>query len=438
MKRLLQHGVSFTRAFTPTCMCSPSRATFLTSQYPSIHGVTSTGSPQPNHSLPVDIPNLATVLKKAGYTTIEWQGKWHLGNTPQHYGFTGWNPPDAGNYLVINNTLGGGTPNNDGRFLTNVLKFLQQHQHDEEPWCLVVSFVNPHDAYVSQYNIQEAGYSKRDLSRIQVPLPTNCRENLNHKPRAHQRMTWKNVTHENTMQQYVNFYAYLHTVVDAQILEILNKLDDCHLANDTVIFRFADHGEQALSHGLIEKFYNVYEESIHVPLMVSNPRVYPQSQKNDSLVSLLDLLPTVADLVGVREEFEERLYGKSLVPFLNDSTSTNVSREDQVIHFTYDDISCKGAPSKIRCIRTQEYKYAVYFNDRGSDSDWELYHLLMDPDENTNVAGQAEYASIQFLLDETLQTLMRDYNTQPSFDWPPKKTKNSRGGPPPPQISRDC
>jgi hypothetical protein len=43
---------------------------------------------------------------------MEWQGKWHLGKTPLEYGFTGWSPPDAGNYLQINDTLGGGTPDN--------------------------------------------------------------------------------------------------------------------------------------------------------------------------------------------------------------------------------------------------------------------------------------------------------------------------------------
>jgi arylsulfatase A-like enzyme len=193
--------------------------------------------------------------------------------------------------------------------------------------------------------------------------------------------------------------------------------------------RFADHGEQALSHGLVEKFYNAYEESIHIPLIISNPKVYKAPVTNDSLVTLLDLVPTVADLLGLQDEFQDNFYGKSLVPILNDPT-TAASDEKEVVHFTYNDIACRGAPSIIRCIRTREYKYAVYFTADGSDADWELYNLMMDSDENINLAGQTEYASIQFVLDETLQTLMRDYKTQPAFDWPPKQTNDSRGGSP--------
>lgn len=441
MTRLKQNGLSFTHAFTPTCMCSPSRATFLTSQYPSLHGVTSTGSPQPKHVLPEDIPTLATVLKKAGYTTIEWQGKCHLGKTPEHYGFTGWSPPDAGNYLVLNDTLGGGTPNNDGRFLGHVLDFLQQQQDQDEPWCLVVSFVNPHDVYVSQYNVSDAGYSKGDLSEIQVPLPSNCNENLKTKPRAQEGMSWNRVHHENSMQDYCNFYAHLHTVVDARIQPILETLDECNLTIGTVIFRLADHGEQALSHGLVEKFFNAYEESIRIPLIVSNPQVYEKAETNgDALVSLLDLVPTIADLLGVSQEFDECFYGKSLVPLLDNTGDTETAAtdgiskdEDNVVHFTYDDIACPKAPSIIRCVRTPEYKYAVYYSKNGRDADWELYNLVQDPEENVNLAGREEYASIQFVLDETLQCAMRDYKTRPTtFEWPPKQTSKSRGGPTPP------
>lgn len=452
MTRLKENGVSFTHAYTPTCMCSPSRATFLTSTFPSIHGVTSTGSPQPQHSLPTSFSNLATVLRKGGYSTVEWQGKWHLGNsdttTPLDYGFTGWNPPDAGNYLTINNTLGGGTPNNDGRFLSNVLEFLQrQSKNDkEEPWCLVVSFVNPHDVYVAQYSVEQAGYSVNDLHSIEISLPSNCNEDLTkqNKPRAQEGMHWKKnhavvvIHEENTsMQEYCNFYAHLHKLVDSQILEILNTLDGLEQTENTVVIRFADHGEQALSHGLVQKFFNVYEESIHIPFVISNPKVYSSpSSQDDSIVSLLDLVPTIADLLGVSTEFQDCFHGKSLVSLLDhagDDTSTDT--DESILHFTYDDIPCPNAPSIIRCIRTHEYKYAVYFVKDGSDADWELYNLTKDPNENENLAGRDEYASIQFVLEETLQCCMRNYKTMPTtFTWPPVQTDKSRGGPPPPQC----
>jgi arylsulfatase A-like enzyme len=435
LKQLQQTGITFQHAFTNACMCSPSRATFVTSQYPSLTGVTTTGSPQPKFSLPIDSVTLAHVVKQAGYGKIEWQGKWHLGNTPQDYGFTGWDPPDAGNYLTLNDTLGGGIPANDARFLDNILNFIErqstQQQQEEEPWCLVASFVNPHDVYVAQHHhhMEEAGYNKEDLNRIQVPLPHNCREDLseNAKPRAHARMTWHSEYNDTSMQEYVNFYAHLHTLVDAQILQVLEKLHSTRQRDTTVIFRFADHGEQALSHGLVEKFYNVYEESIHIPLIVSNPKLQASGQETNSLASLLDILPTVADLLGVSNAFETCFYGTSLVEVLeNPRTCPN-----EVVHFTYDDIPSRNAPSKIRCIRTLGYKYAVYFTPDGKDADWELYDLKVDPEENHNVAGQSRYDEIQLELDTKLQNVMQEMKTLPGeFAWPPKATPKSRGGPP--------
>lgn len=66
MERLMKNGLTFKKAFTNACMCSPSRATFLTSQFPSQTGVVMTSSPEPIIHLPKDLANLATVLRKAG------------------------------------------------------------------------------------------------------------------------------------------------------------------------------------------------------------------------------------------------------------------------------------------------------------------------------------------------------------------------------------
>ncbi|HEY6186463.1 MAG TPA: sulfatase-like hydrolase/transferase [Pyrinomonadaceae bacterium] len=425
MQQLMGKGLTFNRAFTAACMCSPSRSAFLTSNYPAVTGVTSTGSPEPPTSLPQPnvLANLATVLTKAGYSTCAWRGKWHLGGSPDDYGFSGWDSPDAGNWLLINDTLGGGTPDNDQRFLGDILKFLENSP--ESPFCLIASFVNPHDVYVGQFGPGNSGYSTDDFSKVVVPLPKNANEDLSTKPRAQAGQSWKNVPHSNSKQDYVNFYAYLQTIVDAQIAQILSAL--CPVLDNTLVVRFADHGEMGLSHGLVEKFYNAYEESINVPLIFSNPVVWPTAQSSDSLVSLIDLVPTLASLLGVSDDFNG-FRGQNLTPILLDS---GASVQDAV-HFTYDDIGTTLGPSIIRSIRTAEYAYSVYFLDvdDGSDADWELYDLGCDPLENNNVAGTQAYGTIQQKLDSQLQQLMKANGTLPSFTWPPQQTADSRGGPP--------
>ena len=436
MCRLLSLGLEFTNYFTNACMCSPSRATLLTSQFPVQTGVTSTSSPQPRFALPTDIPNLATIFKKKGYHA-EWHGKWHLGGTPSDYGFHGWQPPDAGNYLSLNDTLGGGDPDNDSRFLNEICTFLQRHtsQNDShEPFLLVASFVNPHDVYVAQHE-PAMGYRKEDFHRVTVPLPSNWSENpdTNQKPRAQAEMSIPYVPFSNEPQEYVNFYAYLHTVVDAQIGKVLDELDRLGLTETTLILRTSDHGEQGLSHSLVEKFYNVYEESIHIPFIVSNPVAFPKPIQTPSLASHIDVVPTLYRLLSPDSTSSDayEFIGKDLSPILDGATADPCTSVQDSIHFTYDDIPCRHCPSIVRCIRTTAYKYAVYFTADGKDADWELYDLRQDPLEDSNLAGMPSATVIQKELDDELVKIMRTAKTLPvDFAWPPLATNYSRGVPP--------
>src|ERR1044072_4453466 len=82
MRRLRKHGLSFERAFTNACMCSPARSTLMSGYFPAQHGVKYTieedmpASEYPQVELPVDLKNLATVMKAAGYNVV-YKGKWH-------------------------------------------------------------------------------------------------------------------------------------------------------------------------------------------------------------------------------------------------------------------------------------------------------------------------------------------------------------------------
>ena len=102
---------------------------------------------------------------------------------------------------------------------------------------------------------------------------------------------------------YVNFYAYLHRLVDAKIGRLVDALGDADdpgsLRSRTVVVRCADHGEMGLSHGgLRQKMFNVYEETINVPLVFSNPRLFPREARTEALGSLVDVLPTMLTLGG--------------------------------------------------------------------------------------------------------------------------------------------
>jgi len=173
-----------------------------------------------------------------------------------------------------------------------------------------------------------------------------------------------------------------------------------------------------MSHGLVEKFFNAYEESIRIPLVFSNPIACTEAQTTQSLASSIDLTPTLASLLGVSQEFTN-FDGQDLSQTLTDP----MLPVQEFVHFTYDDNAGRG-PSIVRTIRTADWKYSVYFNEKGTDADWELYDLINDPDENNNLAGSSNplIASKQTDMDDKLQKVMKKLGTMPNFHWPPLAT----------------
>ncbi|MEH6417506.1 sulfatase-like hydrolase/transferase [Pseudomonas sp. CGJS7] len=438
MQQLAGNGLNFANAFTGACMCSPSRATFLTSQYPYVTGCTQTGgNPLP---LPAKFPNLASVLSAAGYGCY-WIGKWHLlgGEEPGSsssdlapWGFSTWDPNDAG--ITLGTTyLGGGTidgapgsPNqNDQRYLSDALAFLADPP--ASPYCLVVSLVNPHDVHLGYLNQASNYYEATTYTATGAPIPANANENLSSKPRAQSSYTFARMSHGNgaSEQDFVDFYAYLVEYVDSQIKQILDAIGAEQL-DQTLIVRFADHGELGLSHGLVEKFVNAYDEAIHVPLLFSNPQVWPQGATTQAMASSVDLLPTLASLLGVSAQFPD-LAGADLSGVL-DGGSNGVQ---DYVHYTYDDMFQSG-PSVIRAIRSSQWLYAVYVPATGSQNlggDWEMYDLSADPQQDTNLAGNPDYAEQQAMLEAELAVQMKEKNTTPP-GWPPQYIAGqSRGGP---------
>ena len=187
--RLQQTGLTFENAFCNACMCSPSRATLLSGHFPAQHGVKYTleenmpDDQYPQVSLPIDLPNIATVMSAAGYH-VPYKGKWHVSKpagsefSPQDlvtYGFERWNPPDAGANQDLDQ-MGGGDADNDGRFMDDdgsasagqegVLEFLNSEAAQQQPFFLIVSLVNPHDVLTYPNTYVEGGYTDtRSLER---------------------------------------------------------------------------------------------------------------------------------------------------------------------------------------------------------------------------------------------------------------------------------
>ena len=418
--RLQQHGLTFDNACTNACMCSPARSTFLSGYFPAQHGVKYTleqnmPSPQyPQVELDTSFKNFASVTEAAGYTPV-YKGKFHCtkpvnGSTWEpsdvnKYGFTRWDPPDAGANQAIPEE-GGGYTNNDGRFINSngtpqagtegVLDYLSTAATHDQPFFMVVSLVNPHDVLFYPNNFTAGGY---DTSWLQgeVGLPATVNEDLSTKPRVQEQFLRLSqllgrLTTPQMKRNYLNFYGNVMKASDAYLVKILDTLTREGLLDKTLVIATSDHGEMGMSHGgMRQKNFNFYDETLRVPLVYSNPRLFKRPRTNHSLVSHVDFLPTLASLVGAPRsaraswqgiDYSAQILGRSSKP-----------PQDYTV-FTYDDYQSGQAqgpypkpPNHITSIRERRYKLARYYDVNGNVPDqWEMYDLRHDPLERVNLA----------------------------------------------------
>ena len=459
LTRLKQNGLTFEHAFTDACMCSPARSTLMSGYFPAQHGVKYTlelnMSPprNPQVELPLDLPNIATVMSAAGYHVV-YKGKWHC-NKPAdpngiwvpsdvgQYGFTRWDPQDAG--ANQDPTEGGSAPNvplpstagnNDGRFMYDdgdyrdgkegVLAYLNSVAVDQQPFFLIVSLVNPHDVlfYPNTYLQFPPGYDDSWLAG-DIEIPATVCENLDTKPSVQEQFLRLSqalglLDSPEKKRNYLNFYGNLMKSSDKYLVQVLETLDDLGLTNDTLIIRTADHGEMGLAHGgLRQKNFVFYEEAIRVPLVYSNPQLYRTPRTSNALVSHVDFLPTIASLFGAPNSARAAWQGVDYSRLVLDPSAPPV--QDYIV-FTYDDYQSgqkrppyPRPPNHIVSIREERFKLAEYYAVHHiAPSQWEMYDLVEDPLEVHNIANgprtprqQREYERLQAKLAEVKATRLQ-------------------------------
>jgi arylsulfatase A-like enzyme len=417
-RRLLRNGLSFTRAFTNACMCSPARSTLFSGYFPAQHGVKYTLEDNMTDyqvELPVGLKNAASVMSAADYNVV-YKGKWHCSKpagsefTPEdleEYGFERWDPPDGGANQDVDQA-GGGTTNNDGRYINSVggaasgsegvLQYLNSFAAKQQPFFLVVSLVNPHDVlfYPRKYRQGQTGYDDSWLQGT-IGLPATVHESLKTKPRVQRefRRIFNLSGYPRTPQEkrkYLNFYGNLIRSSDSYLVQILDALTANGLLDDTLVIKTADHGEMGLAHGgLRQKNFNFYEESLRVPLVYSNPGLFPRPRATKALVSHVDFLPTLASIAGAPAAARADWQG---VDYSHLLASPRSPKRQHYVVFTYDDFQSgqmsgpyPKPPNHIVSIRERRWKLAKYYDPKGkARTQWEMYDLRTDPLERKNLA----------------------------------------------------
>jgi arylsulfatase A-like enzyme len=185
----------------------------------------------------------------------------------------------------------------------------------------------------------------------------------------------KKITNED-LHNIIALYDAEIMFVDNLLGTLFQMLKDTGILKDTILIITSDHGEEFKEHGDFDHLPKLYDELIHVPLIIYDADL--ESRRIDAVVSLIDIAPTILDLL----EFDpiDKWQGRSLVPLVG-------KNEENWTDEAYSEVSHEAYKLRIELnkrktsIRTNEWKFIL---DEDSDRR-ELYNLSKDPGEHNNV-----------------------------------------------------
>ncbi|KKR04692.1 MAG: Sulfatase [Candidatus Uhrbacteria bacterium GW2011_GWF2_39_13] len=254
----------------------------------------------------------------------------------------------------------------------------------ENPFFLFVSFLGPHSPFIvpEPYNTL---YNPDD-----IPVPETVKEDLSSKPKSQyqRRSLWGMEYVSNEQLQKITSLYYAHiTLIDEHVGKILKRLEELNLYDDTIIVFSSDHGEFLGNHGLFYKGA-MYDEATKIPLLIHDTEMR-SSRKIDELVSQIDIMPTLLDLVNI--PLPEWNQGKSLKPLIDGKVS---SVRDEVffeIRNADDGLGYNIAPGYIVGCRDKDYLFSYEVNKYHDLFEGELYDLKKDPRQINNLYNKTEY-----------------------------------------------
>lgn len=357
-RTLREHALEFNNHYVMSAACAPSRASFFTGQYPSLHGVSQTDGVAKSaveHDVywldPDTLPTMGDYFRAGGYETY-FKGKWHASladidvpgthsqlvsyddegrrdparermyleaNRLDGFGFDGWIGPEphGSNPLNSGSSARGGN-GRDRQFAGQTVDLLRElsRRRRSDPWLVVSSFLNPHDISVwGDMTLRMPRWDLRgQLEGTAVPdelfdearYAATSNEDLaaGRKPTCQQSYleTYPKMLQptSNTLE-YRKFYYQLVENVNREIQRVLDALAaDPQMAADTIVVFTSDHGDLLGAHGgMHQKWHQAYEETTHVPFLVHNPTLFEGHQPMDAPTSHADVLPTLLGLAGL-------------------------------------------------------------------------------------------------------------------------------------------
>lgn len=389
LDRLRASGAMLTRCYSPTPVCSPARASILTSRYGTELGITDylPRSDPPLKGLSPEIATWPRALSEAGYSTAL-VGKYHCGELaeshPTRIGYGEFSGFIHGGMVSkdplmeidgVERQMSGWTPD----LLTDyAIDFLQRKQ--DASFALSLHFWAPH----ANAGVNEEGdrtwlpLSEADLTPFadldpQLPEPD-----------------FPKLDHPRTKRMLREYLASVHSV-DRNVGRVLDTLDELGLAEKTVVIMTSDHGYNLGHHGIWHKGNgrwlliddqgdraNMWDNSLRVPAIVRWPGVIRAGATIDQTCSHLDWFPTILGMAGVEMPQDAVVRGRTLVPLLKGESPP--WSEELFAQYRMREDSGEGAD--MRSYQTDRWKLVRFQRQRRED---EFYDRVSDPEEKTNL-----------------------------------------------------
>lgn len=418
---LANKGSNFTRAYHAVALCSPNRASILTGQYPSRHGIID-NSARNQASFMLDL--FPSELQKAGYTTAH-VGKWHMGNSAEpRPGFDYWLCLE-GQGQTFDPILYEGTRRFQAEgYVTDVLTdkalgFIENNQ--EQPFFLYLAHKAIHPEVV-QF---DDGSSDLSAPKVFYPAPRHAgtyKEAVfdrrpttadTHadagKPIVQQALQLRaeilaaNPEFANSMdigisESSIRRRAEMMLAVDESLGRIIQKLEQLGVRDNTVILFTSDNGYFFGEHGFSLERRMPYEESIKAPLIIHHPGVAAPQKNIASLALSIDLAATALNIAGIPPS--PKIQGTSLLPLI-EGKQTTVRSAALVEYYSNENPFPWTAQMDYRVVVTPQYKYIkwLHFDEA------ELYDLKADPFEKENLIQAPGIEKTKETLKQALRTL---------------------------------
>ena len=426
--RLAEEGMKFNHAYTASAVCSPTRASILTGKHPGrLHITDWTGpdewhprgkmkTPEIKDELPKGETTFAEALKEIGYSSI-YLGKWHLGaehNYPQYHGFdisiaaTNAGAPPSFFYPYFRANWAGTGWGTDIPDLKNGKEgeYLTDRLTDEALSFLDTIENRPFLLYLSHYAVHKPLQAKDEvIKKYRIKADSLYPDSTDTVIRE------KNGSYTQTVQKHPVYAAMIESV-DKSVGDIMTKLEDVGLNENTIIIFTSDNGGlSTYSFPLPGEEFTLdaiptsnlplragkgwyYEGGIRVPTIIKWPGVIEEGAVSNALISSTDYYPTILEMAGCALMPEQHKDGISFVNELK-GIEDPVPRKIAFWHYPHYHSSGQKPAS---AVRKGKYKLIHWIED-----DYvELYDLQEDIGEEDDLSEEIPElaAEMKDILDE--------------------------------------